>query len=132
MLLIDSYNFKDKKAIVRVDFNVPLNDTFEVTDETRIKAAIPTIKKILKEGGSVVLMSHWGRPLKDIEKKPHLTLADFTLKPVAAHLAAKSSSTTFASGYANIYSLPLLNFPVHLYLKCVHCNLGDTNPHSKH
>jgi phosphoglycerate kinase len=48
--------------LIRVDFNVPLNDAFVVTDETRIKAAIPTLKKILKDGGSIVLMSHLGRP----------------------------------------------------------------------
>lgn len=62
MKTVDSINFSNKRALIRVDFNVPLNDAFEVTDETRIKAAIPTLKKILKDGGSVVLMSHLGRP----------------------------------------------------------------------
>lgn len=62
MKTVDSINFKNKRALIRVDFNVPLNDAFEVTDETRIKAAIPTLKKILKDGGSIVLMSHLGRP----------------------------------------------------------------------
>lgn len=62
MKTVDSINFSGKRAVIRVDFNVPLNDKFEVTDDTRIKAAIPTIKKILKDGGSVVLMSHLGRP----------------------------------------------------------------------
>ena len=62
MKTVDSINFSNKRAVVRVDFNVPLNDAFEVTDSTRIKAAIPTLKKILKDGGSIVLMSHLGRP----------------------------------------------------------------------
>jgi phosphoglycerate kinase len=56
------YNFKGQKALIRVDFNVPLNEKYEITDDTRISASIPTIKKIIDEGGSVVLMSHLGRP----------------------------------------------------------------------
>lgn len=56
------YNFKGKKALVRVDYNVPLNENFEITDDTRIAATVPTIKKILSDGGSVILMSHLGRP----------------------------------------------------------------------
>jgi phosphoglycerate kinase len=62
MQTVANYNFAGKKALVRVDFNVPLNERFEITDDTRIKATIPTIQKILKDGGSVVLMSHLGRP----------------------------------------------------------------------
>jgi phosphoglycerate kinase len=56
------YNFAGQKALMRVDFNVPLNEKYEITDDTRIRAAIPTIKKILKDGGSAILMSHLGRP----------------------------------------------------------------------
>ena len=62
MKTLNDINFLNKRALVRVDFNVPLNDQFEVTDSTRITAAIPTLKKILKDGGSLVLMSHLGRP----------------------------------------------------------------------
>jgi phosphoglycerate kinase len=65
---ITKYNFKNKKALIRVDFNVPLNDKFEVTDDTRISATMPTIKEVLKRGGSVVLMSHLGRPKGNEEK----------------------------------------------------------------
>lgn len=62
MSKFSQFNFGGKKALVRVDFNVPLNDKFEITDNTRMTAAIPTIKKILNDGGSVILMSHLGRP----------------------------------------------------------------------
>ena len=68
MTTINNFNFKDKKALIRVDFNVPLNPELEVTDATRIESAKPTIIKILEDGGSVVLMSHLGRP-KGIEEK---------------------------------------------------------------
>lgn len=59
---IETYNFSGKKAIVRVDFNVPLDENFQITDDTRIRAAIPTLKKVLSQGGSLILMSHLGRP----------------------------------------------------------------------
>ncbi|HSU49780.1 MAG TPA: phosphoglycerate kinase, partial [Segetibacter sp.] len=57
-----NHNFSGQKALIRVDFNVPLNEKFEITDDNRMRAAIPTIKKILSDGGSVILMSHLGRP----------------------------------------------------------------------
>ena len=79
MQTIDNYDFTDKKAIMRVDFNVPLNDKLEVTDDTRIRAAAPSIKKILDEGGSVILMSHLGRPKEGPEDK-------FSLKHVIPNL----------------------------------------------
>lgn len=63
MILIDNYNFKGKKAIIRVDFNVPLNkETGEVSDDTRIRGALPTIKKVIADGGAAILMSHMGKP----------------------------------------------------------------------
>jgi phosphoglycerate kinase len=62
MSQFSDFNFNGHKAVVRVDFNVPLNDKYEITDDTRMTAAVPTIKKILKDGGSVILMSHLGRP----------------------------------------------------------------------
>ena len=86
MSTFSDHNFANEKALIRVDFNVPIKDG-KITDDTRITAALPTIKKVLEDGGSVVLMSHLGRPHKDIEKKPGKTLADFTLKPIAEHLA---------------------------------------------
>jgi phosphoglycerate kinase len=62
MSKFSDYNFKGKKALIRVDFNVPLNEKMEITDDNRMRAAVPTIQKILKDGGSVILMSHLGRP----------------------------------------------------------------------
>lgn len=79
MQTVNDFNFKGEKVLIRVDFNVPLNkETFEVTDDTRIKAAIPTIKKILNDGGAVILMSHLGRPKGAPEEK-------YSLKHVVAH-----------------------------------------------
>ncbi len=62
MSTFSAYNFKDQKALIRVDFNVPLDENFHITDDSRMTATIPTIKKILSDGGSVILMSHFGRP----------------------------------------------------------------------
>ncbi len=80
MSKIDSVDFKNKHVIVRVDFNVPLNEKFEVTDDTRIKAALPTIKKILHDRGKVILMSHLGRPKNGPEEK-------FSLKHLVPNLS---------------------------------------------
>ncbi|MBX2981124.1 MAG: phosphoglycerate kinase [Flavobacteriales bacterium] len=79
MQTMDSFDFKGRKALVRVDLNVPLDAQFNVTDDNRTKAIVPTVKKILKDGGSVILMSHLGRPKG--KKDPELSL-----KPVAKHL----------------------------------------------
>jgi phosphoglycerate kinase len=80
---VDSFNFSGKRALVRVDFNVPLDKkTFAVTDDTRIRGALPTIKKILNDGGSVVLMSHLGRPLKKLKEDGTVDFEKHTLKHV--------------------------------------------------
>jgi phosphoglycerate kinase len=79
MASVSTYDFNGQKALVRVDFNVPLNDKFEITDDTRMRAAIPTIKKILGDGGMVILMSHLGRPKNGPEEK-------FSLKHLVPHL----------------------------------------------
>src|SRR5688572_27192656 len=73
------YNFKGKKALVRVDFNVPLDDKYQITDDTRIEAAIPTIKKIIDDGGMAILMSHFGRPKDGPSEK-------YSLKHLVKHV----------------------------------------------
>ena len=75
-----AYDFKGQKALVRVDFNVPLNDKYEITDDTRMRAAVPTIKKILADGGMVILMSHLGRPKEGPSEK-------YSLKHLIMHLS---------------------------------------------
>jgi len=81
MSQFSQHSFANEKALVRVDFNVPLNDKYEITDDTRIRAAIPTIKKMLADGGSVILMSHLGRPKDGPTEK-------YSLKHLIPHLTA--------------------------------------------
>lgn len=78
MQTINDYNFNGKRALIRVDFNVPLNGEFEITDDTRMRAAVPTIKKVLSGGGAVILMSHLGRP-KGVDAK-------YSLRHILKHL----------------------------------------------
>src|ERR1700761_5534812 len=79
MSQFSQHSFANEKALIRVDFNVPLNDKFEITDDTRMRAAVPTIKKILQDGGSVILMSHLGRPKDGPTDK-------YSLKHLVPHL----------------------------------------------
>ena len=79
MKTIDSYSFVGKKALIRVDFNVPLDKNFQITDDTRLRATIPTVRKILKDGGSCILMSHLGRPKGGFEEA-------FSLKHLITYL----------------------------------------------
>lgn len=93
---IDTISFEGKKALVRVDFNVPLDKkTFEVTDDTRIRAALPTIRKILASGGSVILMSHLGRPLKKLKEDGSIDFEKFTLKHVVGRLSELLDTLVF-------------------------------------
>jgi len=80
MSKFSSFNFSNKKALIRVDFNVPLDDSYQITDDTRMRATIPTIQKILDDGGSVILMSHFGRPKGGPEEK-------YSLKHLVKHLS---------------------------------------------
>ena len=80
MKTVDQISFAGKKALIRVDFNVPLDDDFNITDDNRMTAALPTIKKILGDGGAVILMSHLGRPKDGPVDK-------YSLKHVVKHLS---------------------------------------------
>ena len=82
---VDSYDFAGHKALIRVDFNVPLDKQYNITDDSRIRAAIPTIKKILKDGGAVILMSHLGRPLKKLKEDGTVDYEKHTLRHLVKH-----------------------------------------------
>ena len=79
MSKFSDHNFKNEKVLMRVDFNVPLDDQYNITDDSRMRAAIPSIKKILDDGGSVILMSHFGRPKEGPTVK-------YSLKHLLKHL----------------------------------------------
>ncbi len=81
MITIDQFDFKNEKVLIRVDFNVPLNGEFQITDDSRMTAAVSTITKILADGGSVIVMSHLGRPKEGPEEK-------FSLHHLTAHLSS--------------------------------------------
>ena len=100
MRTIDDFSFKEKRALIRVDFNVPLNDSFVIQDDSRMTASLPTIKKILNDGGSVVLMSHLGRPKNGPENK-------FSLKHLVPHLKKITGTDVVFSD--NCISLDAIN-----------------------
>lgn len=82
MTTIDNYNFAGKRAFVRVDFNVPMDENFNITDDTRIRAAMPTLKKIISDGGRLIIASHMGRPKKNPDPK-------CSLKHILSHVSEK-------------------------------------------
>ncbi|MBR9922661.1 MAG: phosphoglycerate kinase [Bacteroidetes bacterium] len=90
-------SFKGRKALVRVDFNVPLDSDFNITDDTRIQAALPTIRKILDDGGSAILMSHLGRPQKKRKDDGSIDVEKFTLKHLVPHLSNLLETEVFFS-----------------------------------
>lgn len=83
---LEDLNLEGEKALIRVDFNVPIKDG-QIEDDTRMQAALPTIQKVLNKGGSVVLMSHWGRPLKELKADTTKTKKDFSLQRIVKHLS---------------------------------------------
>ncbi|MEM0995241.1 MAG: phosphoglycerate kinase, partial [Bacteroidota bacterium] len=85
---IKDINFKGRKTLVRVDFNVPLDSDFNITDDNRIQAALPTIQYILDQGGAVILMSHLGRPQKKTKADGSMDVQKFTLRHVVGHLGS--------------------------------------------
>ena len=103
-MTIDQFNFAGKKAFVRVDFNVPLDENFNITDDTRMRAALPTLKKILADGGSIIIGSHLGRPKGATDK--------FSLKHILKHL---SDRLVVKNYHSDIYKFAVLADSGHYY-----------------
>jgi len=119
MSQFSQHSFANEKALIRVDFNVPLNDKFEITDDTRMRASIPTIRKILADGGSVILMSHLGRPKDGPTDK-------YSLKHLVPHLqellnrpAAQPGSNSSAQAGPKASGAPAPNTPVLFANDCI-------------
>ena len=87
MVHIESFNFKNFRALIRVDFNVPLNEKFEITDDTRIQAALPTINKVLKDGGAAIIMTHFGRPKSNLQSVKLGAEEKYSTRHLVPHLS---------------------------------------------
>ena len=121
MPTIDTFDFSGKRVLIRVDFNVPLNDSFEVTDDTRIRAALPTIKRALDAGAAVIVLSHLGRPTEGEWED------QFSLGPVARHLGILlGQSVTLAENWLDGVAVE----PGQVVMcENVRFNVGDKNFH---
>ncbi len=87
MVHIESFNFKNFRALIRVDFNVPLNEKFEITDDTRIQASLPTINKVLKDGGAAIIMTHFGRPKSNLQSVKLGAEEKYSTRHLVPHLS---------------------------------------------
>jgi phosphoglycerate kinase len=87
MTTINQFNFKNFRALIRVDFNVPLNDQLEITDDTRIRSSLPTIQKVLKDGGAAIIMTHFGRPKSNLQSVKLGAEDKYSTRHLVAHLA---------------------------------------------
>ena len=87
MTHIESFNFKNFRVLIRVDFNVPLNDKFEITDDTRMQASLPTIQKVLKDGGAAIIMTHFGRPKSNLQSVKLGAEEKYSTKHLVSHLS---------------------------------------------
>ena len=88
---ISNISLSGKKVLIRVDFNVPLDEYFNITDDSRIRAALPTIKKVIQDGGKTIIMSHLGRPINEFEER-------FSLKHIVKHLSDLLNTSVGFSG----------------------------------
>ena len=87
MTHIESFNFKNFRALIRVDFNVPLNDKYEITDDTRMQASLPTIQKVIKGGGAAIIMTHFGRPKSNLQSVKLGAEEKYSTKHLVSHLS---------------------------------------------